>query len=54
MSDEKTSPDELTKPTTGDVTLTEADLNDVSGGAVDAFLKIGPPYESVSSYQSKH
>jgi len=40
MSEQKATPDELTKPTSGDITLTEAQLNDVSGGAVDAFIKL--------------
>jgi hypothetical protein len=32
MPDEKQMPDSLTKTTADDITLTEADLNDVSGG----------------------
>lgn len=40
MSDEKTNPDELTKTTDDEIKLTEADLNEVSGGAFDAYIKI--------------
>jgi bacteriocin-like protein len=41
MADEKQTPDSLAKTTADDITLTEADLNQVSGGhAPGADLKI--------------
>ena len=40
MSDEKTNPDELTKTTDDNIKLTEADLNQVSGGATNAYMII--------------
>lgn len=38
MPDEKPSVDDLTKTLEDEITLTEADLNQVSGGAIDAYI----------------
>jgi hypothetical protein len=46
MADEKETPDSLAKTTDDDVSLKESDLDDVSGGALNAYIKLDSQKQS--------